>query len=798
MNWSMTKFGTPIGAAPKSAMVTARVRVGRGAVRVAVGLARASARRPATPPLSSERSPLPGLWPGCVDGRGRRRPLASALDGAVGRRRREWPEPPPWSSRRHGWSPPPVGRRRRSGGSGWSWVGGRGRDAGGAGLGGVERAGAVGVGEVLDAVAVVVDEVRALGEDVDVGEVAAVGDVDLDAALADADDAAAAGARGAGDDDQAEDRQARASVEDCVSYPSLPRNRSPQAAYPALVRDEPPPPEAAQTYLLVLLFATGTVFLGQPYTKLTLGTGPRLDPPSAGARHALKPVRPVGGRLENPLVQCAGSAAIHYAEAVTIQIRRRSGFAPAARRRWASLPRRSSRTRSSTRPLSRALGAGERAMGAQRSAMGALNVASALRRRAARAAAAVALGTPRGARGPHRRARRRARRQRPERQQRPAERALDARPPARAAAASAELEQRSLVGVVPGLRVDHAAAATASPRPRRDREQRRRLAVDDRGPGSTQARARARPAARPAGRSRRSRRLAPPAAALGQRRRQRRDRADRPSAPSAALVPSRPSALADDERRARGSGSGSRAAQRADPDRLLETPCAASSASDGGGARARRSRSTARSAPDRRGASPSSPRGRGGGSPSAASSSTACASAIASAGIGDQQRVGGDRCGRAQVAAQERAADYADLKPMNELNRPQSPDAGADAARQRRRRRAANRGRADDAGDRRLGGEHARAGRRPGRRGRAPRAARRATSSPAAARRRESELARRGQEATGEIGRRVEMLERRLAELEGRLIAPRAHRREVEVDPSVRTTLTLKSRLDDE
>ena len=50
-------------------------------------------------------------------------------------------------------------------------------------------------------------EVRALGEDVDVGEVAAVRDVDLDAALADADDAAATGAGRRRDDDQAEDRQ---------------------------------------------------------------------------------------------------------------------------------------------------------------------------------------------------------------------------------------------------------------------------------------------------------------------------------------------------------------------------------------------------------------------------------------------------------------------------------------------------------------------------------------------------------------------------------------------------------------
>ena len=53
-----------------------------------------------------------------------------------------------------------------------------------------------GSAEVQDAVAVVVGAVRALRQDLDLVEVAAVGDVDLDPALADADDAARAGRAG--------------------------------------------------------------------------------------------------------------------------------------------------------------------------------------------------------------------------------------------------------------------------------------------------------------------------------------------------------------------------------------------------------------------------------------------------------------------------------------------------------------------------------------------------------------------------------------------------------------------------
>ena len=161
----MTKFGTPIGAGAEVGDRQARVGVGRGAVGVAVGAPGPSARGCRRSPrrLRRCRSPWsrPGLRvPRAVDlavaaptgagrarrcrrssPRGRRRVAAGggrSLAGVV-----VAPSPPAW------WSS--AGRRRR-----------RRRRAARPGLGGVERAGAVGVVEVRDAVAVVVGEVRAL------------------------------------------------------------------------------------------------------------------------------------------------------------------------------------------------------------------------------------------------------------------------------------------------------------------------------------------------------------------------------------------------------------------------------------------------------------------------------------------------------------------------------------------------------------------------------------------------------------------------------------------------------------
>ena len=67
----------------------------------------------------------------------------------------------------------------------------------------------------------------------------------------------------------------------------------------------------------------------------------------------------------------------------------------------------------------------------------------------------------------------------------------------------------------------------------------------------------------------------------------------------------------------------------------------------------------------------------------------------------------------------------------------------------------------------------------------------------AAARRPGVELARRGQEATGEVGRRLELLERRLAELEGRLGGPPPPRLNRRPSQSARTAprLSLKLRV---
>ena len=161
----MTKFGTPIGAGPKSAIVSARVGVGRGAVGVAVR--RLAHRLAVVVDLvrSSRRGRLVG---GLLPSRGRR-PLPSLAAGLT-----PPPVPPPGSRGAGAVVAGPVaaaaaaasrrpglgrgrGRRRRS----------RTRS--------VERAGAVGVGEVGEPVAVVVGEVRALRQDLDLGEVAAVG-----------------------------------------------------------------------------------------------------------------------------------------------------------------------------------------------------------------------------------------------------------------------------------------------------------------------------------------------------------------------------------------------------------------------------------------------------------------------------------------------------------------------------------------------------------------------------------------------------------------------------------------------
>jgi polyhydroxyalkanoate synthesis regulator phasin len=153
-------------------------------------------------------------------------------------------------------------------------------------------------------------------------------------------------------------------------------------------------------------------------------------------------------------------------------------------------------------------------------------------------------------------------------------------------------------------------------------------------------------------------------------------------------------------------------------------------------------------------------------------------------GVGNQQRVGRDRCGRTQVPAQE-GADYADLKPMTDEpttgapSGPTGPDSGvADALRTAvERTMRATAGSAQTTRDR--AGELVDEVVRRGRDAR-DELARRGQEAGV-------ELARRGQEATGEIGRRVETLERRLAELEGRLIpadAPTSG--EVQVDPFVK------------
>jgi polyhydroxyalkanoate synthesis regulator phasin len=154
------------------------------------------------------------------------------------------------------------------------------------------------------------------------------------------------------------------------------------------------------------------------------------------------------------------------------------------------------------------------------------------------------------------------------------------------------------------------------------------------------------------------------------------------------------------------------------------------------------------------------------------------------AGVGDQQRVGGDWGGWTQIPAQE-GADYADLKPMTDEPNPDPEDGGRrpDAAVADALRTAVERTMRATAGSAQNTRE--RAGELVDevvRRGRDARdeLARRGQEAGV-------ELARRGQEATGEIGRRVETLERRLAELEGRLIpADATPPAEAQVDPSLR------------
>ena len=249
-------------------------------------------------------------------------------------------------------------------------------------------------------------------------------------------------------------------------------------------------------------------------------------------------------------------------------------------------------------------------MSAQRNAMGALNMPSALRRRAARAAPALALRAPRGARGPARRARRRARRaavatRRPPTGQTPAptSAALGRAARARAERGHCELEQRgALSASSPSCRRPIARPATAS----------------DRGHRAPRAARRARTARRSAGRRRwpRPRPLgarvgagerrveiaagdgggpragAPPPRARGQIRVGERARAP-PSARLDAVgrqARDRADAVAGGRARAPSAVQRSRRAPRG------RTPSSASSARTDGRARRRRSRSPARSA----------------------------------------------------------------------------------------------------------------------------------------------------------------------------------------------------------
>ena len=97
---------------------------------------------------------------------------------------------------------PALAARARAGGSGGAGL------AAGPGLGRVEWFGAVGIVEVGEAVAVVVTQVRALGQCLDLVEILAVRHVDLHAALADPDDVAVLAGRGARGNGRAEKGEA--------------------------------------------------------------------------------------------------------------------------------------------------------------------------------------------------------------------------------------------------------------------------------------------------------------------------------------------------------------------------------------------------------------------------------------------------------------------------------------------------------------------------------------------------------------------------------------------------------------
>ena len=159
----MTKLGTPIGAGPNWATVRPGVGVGGRAVRVA------------------ERGLLDLPLLALMDLLGALALLGLLAEEAGALGARSWCRPcgrlPALPSRRS-WSAPPVasppllGGRRRAGGAGRAGARrsaaavrapGRGR---GVVLGGVEGTAAAGVGEVDQAVAIVVGEVGALRDDV--------------------------------------------------------------------------------------------------------------------------------------------------------------------------------------------------------------------------------------------------------------------------------------------------------------------------------------------------------------------------------------------------------------------------------------------------------------------------------------------------------------------------------------------------------------------------------------------------------------------------------------------------------